>query len=74
MLTLSKNFSNRLYMKKNLQIIDYDKLIYKQIKEDHKIGEHVFLLDEYQLSPHMAHLQTSVSAIREIILYICSVI
>ena len=51
MLTLSKNFSNRLYMKKNLQIIDYDKLIYKQIKEDHKIGEHVFLLDEYQLSP-----------------------
>ena len=38
-------------MKKNLQIIDYDKLIYKQIKEDHKIGEHVFLLDEYQLSP-----------------------
>ena len=38
-------------MKKNLQIIEYDKLIYKQIKEDHKIGEHVFLLDEYQLSP-----------------------
>lgn len=51
MQTLSKNYSDRLYIKKNLQIIDYDKLIYKQIKEDHKIGEHIFLLDEYQLSP-----------------------
>lgn len=38
-------------MKKHLQIIDYEKLIYKQIKEDHKIGEHILLLDEYQLTP-----------------------
>ena len=38
-------------MKKPLQLIEYDDLIYKQIKEDHKIGDHIYLLDEYQLSP-----------------------
>ena len=38
-------------MKKPLQLIEYDDLIYKQIKEDHKIDDHIYLLDEYQLSP-----------------------
>jgi len=38
-------------MKKPLQLVEYDKFIRKQIKEDHRIGDQIFLMDEYQLSP-----------------------
>jgi len=38
-------------MKRQLQLVEYDRFVHKQIKEDHKIGEDIFLMDEYQLSP-----------------------
>jgi len=38
-------------MKKQLQIVEYEKLAANQVQEDHRIGGQIFLMDEYQLSP-----------------------
>lgn len=38
-------------MKQQLKIVEFDNFVQKQINEDHKIGEQIFLMDEYQLSP-----------------------
>jgi len=38
-------------MKHQLKIVEYENFVHKQIQEDHRIGEEIFLMDEYQLSP-----------------------
>lgn len=38
-------------MKKQLKIIDYDNLVHTLTKDDHRIGDQIFLMDEYQLNP-----------------------
>jgi len=38
-------------MKSPLRIIEYENFVSKNIFEDHKIGEQIYLMDEYQLSP-----------------------
>jgi len=38
-------------MKRNFRRVDFDQIIKKEVKEDHRIGDQVFLMDEYQLNP-----------------------
>jgi len=38
-------------MKQQMKIVEFNDLILKQMPEDHRIGNQIFLTDEYQLSP-----------------------
>jgi len=37
--------------KRQLKFVEFENLILQQIPEDHRIGDRIFLMDEYQLSP-----------------------
>lgn len=38
-------------MKKKFNIIEFEKFVNKEIREDHRIGDQIFLMDEYRLNP-----------------------
>lgn len=38
-------------MKKKFNLIEFEKFVNKEITEDHRIGDQIFLMDEYRLNP-----------------------
>jgi len=38
-------------MERNLKVIDYEQFVLNSIEEDHRIDDHIFLMDEYQMYP-----------------------